>query len=98
MNFKNKLIKRFLILAFVFHVPIILILLKINFAFLPALFWFNIPVLWTGIAGAMGREHFIIGAFGASPQSVLAYSIIIGFWLLLAALIAYLSVRKYRIA
>ena len=98
MIFKNKLIKRFLLLAFVFHTPIILISLKIKVAFLPALIWFNIPVLWTGIAEAMGKEHFIISAFGASPQSMLAYSIIIGFWLLIAAFLAYLSAKKYRVA
>ena len=96
MSFKYYLIKRFVILAIVFHIPILLILMKINAAFLLALFWFNIPVLWTGIASAMGKEHFIIGAFGAAPQSFLAYLIIILFWLTLAAAISYISVRKYR--
>jgi hypothetical protein len=60
---------------------------KIGLLFLPLLFWANIPVLWTGVAKAMGETHFKIEEFGALPQSVTAYAVVVLFWLLLAGLI-----------
>ncbi len=96
MRYQTRFIKRFAILALIFHLPILLVLLHVTAAFIPALFWINIPVLWTGIASAMGESHFKVAEFGATPQSPLAYTVIVVFWLLLAAWIAWLSVRKYK--
>jgi hypothetical protein len=64
---------------------------KIGLLFLPLLFWVNIPVLWTGIAKAMGNAHFEIKEFGALPQTVSAYAIIIIFWFLIAVLITLIT-------
>ncbi len=87
MNFKAFSIKRFLVISLIFNLPPILAITKIGLLFLPLLFWVNIPVLWTGVAKIMGETHFKIEEFGALPQSVTAYVIVISFWLLLAGLI-----------
>ena len=90
----NKLVwKRFILIALLFHLPIAAVLVGITGAMLPALFWINIPVLWTGIASAMGESHFLIREFGALPQSVLAYVVISGFWLIVSFAISIVSVR-----
>ncbi len=87
MNFRAFSIKRFLVLSLIFNIPPLLAITKIGLLFLPLLFWVNIPVLWTGVAKIMGETHFKIEEFGALPQSVTAYVIVISFWLLLAGLI-----------
>ena len=87
MNFRAFSIKRFLVISFIFNLPPILAITKIGLLFLPLLFWVNIPVLWTGVAKAMGEAHFKIEEFGALPQSVTAYVVVISFWLLLAGLV-----------
>lgn len=90
----NKLVwKRFTLIALVVHIPIIAALLGIPGTMLPALYWINIPVLWTGIASAMGESHFLIREFGAAPQSELAYVVVIAFWLVLSLAISFVSVR-----
>ena len=94
MNFKAFSIKRFLIISLIFNLPPILAITKIGLLFLPLLFWANIPVLWTGIATAMGNTHFEIKEFGALPQTALAYAIIIIFWLLIAALITLITSKN----
>lgn len=91
MNLRTFSIKRFLLLSFILNLPPILAVTKIGLLFLPLLFWINIPVLWTGIAMAMGNTHFKIEEFGALPQTALAYAIIIVFWLLIAALITLIT-------
>ena len=91
MNLRSFSIRRFLLLSFIFNLPPILAITKIGLLFLPLLFWANIPVLWTGIATAMGNTHFEIKEFGALPQTVSAYAIIIIFWLLIAALITLIT-------
>ena len=87
MNFRAFSIKRFVVIGLIFNLPLLLAVTKVGLLFLPLLFWVNIPVLWTGVAKAMGESHFRIEEFGAMPQSVTAYVIVISFWLLLAALI-----------
>ncbi|MFT2090959.1 hypothetical protein [Paraglaciecola sp. 2405UD69-4] len=82
MNFRYFSMKRFVVLSLVFNLPPILAITKVGLLFLPFLFWANLPVLWTGIAQSMGQTHFKIQEFGASPQSVVAYLVIISFWLL----------------
>ncbi|WP_448547661.1 hypothetical protein [Thalassotalea fusca] len=94
MNFRAFSIKRFLVLSLIFNLPPILAVTKIGLLFLPLLFWVNIPVLWTGVAKAMGEAHFKIEEFGALPQSVTAYVVIILFWLLLAGLITLITSKK----
>ncbi len=91
MNIRTFSIKRFLLLSFIFNLPPILAVTKIGLLFLPLLFWVNIPVLWTGIAKTMGSTHFKIEEFGALPQTVSAYAIIIIFWLLISALITLIT-------
>jgi hypothetical protein len=91
MNLLTFSIKRFLLLSIILNLPPILATTKIGLLFLPLLFWVNIPVLWTGIAKAMGSIHFKIKEFGALPQTVSAYAIIIIFWLLVAALITLIT-------
>lgn len=93
MNFSAFSIKRFLIISLFFNLPPILAMTKISLLFLPLLFWANIPVLWTGIAKAMGEAHFKIEEFGALPQSVTAYVVVISFWILLAGLITMATSR-----
>ena len=51
--------------------------------FVAALFWINIPALWLGLAGAVGQPHYDIQEFGALPQTPLAWSLIVAFWLLI---------------
>ena len=87
MNFRAFSIKRFVVIGLIFNLPLLLSVTKVGLLFLPFLFWVNIPVLWTGVAKTMGESHFKIEEFGAMPQSVTAYVIVISFWLLLAALI-----------
>ena len=91
MNLRNFSIKLFLLISFILNLPPILAVTKIGLLFLPLLFWVNIPVLWTGIAKAMGSTHFKIEEFGALPQTVSAYAIIIMFWLLIASLITLIT-------
>lgn len=91
MNWRTISIKRFLLLSLILNLPPIFAITKIGFLFLPLLFWINIPVLWTGIAKALGDTHFKIEEFGAMPQSILAYAIIIAFWLVIAALVTLIS-------
>ena len=91
MNLRNFSIKLFLLISFILNLPPILAVTKIGLLFLLLLFWVNIPVLWTGIAKAMGSTHFKIEEFGALPQTVSAYAIIIMFWLLIAALITLIT-------
>lgn len=87
-------IRRFLILSLLFNLPPILVVLKAGLLFLPLLFWVNIPVLWTGLAEAMGEAHFKIEEFGALPQSATAYAVIVVFWLALAALITAITSKR----
>jgi len=94
MNFRAFSIKRFLAISLIFNLPPVLAITKISFLFLPLLFWVNIPVLWTGIAKAMGGSHFKIEEFGALPQSVTAYIVVISFWLILAGLITLVTSKK----
>lgn len=94
MNFRTFSIKRFLVISLIFNLPPILAITKIGLLFLPLMFWVNIPVLWTGVAKAMGVTHFKIEEFGALPQSVTAYVVVISFWLLLSGLITVLTSRK----
>ena len=94
MNFRNFSVKRFLVLSFIFNLPPILAVTKIGMLFLPLLFWVNIPVLWTGIAKSMGANHFKIEEFGAIPQSITAYAIVILFWLSLAGLITLITSKN----
>ena len=91
MSFRTFSIKRFLVISLIFNLPPILAITKIGFLFLPLLFWVNVPVLWSGVAKSMGEVHFKIEEFGALPQSVTAYVIVISFWLLLAGLITVLT-------
>ena len=91
MNLQTFSMKRLLLISFLLNLPPILAVTKIGILFLPLLFWVNIPVLWTGIAKAMGDTHFVIKEFGAMPQSVLAYTIIILFWLLVAGLLTLIT-------
>lgn len=94
MSFTEFSIKRFLILSLVFNLSPILAISKAGILFLPLLLWVNIPVLWTGVAEAMGETHFKIQEFGALPQSATAYTVIVVFWLLLAALITAVTSKK----
>ncbi|WP_448550509.1 hypothetical protein [Thalassotalea fusca] len=94
MNLRAFSIKRFLVLSLIFNLPPILAVTKIGLLFMPLLFWVNIPVLWTGVAKAMGEAHFKIKEFGAIPQSVTAYVVIILFWFLLAGLITVITSKK----
>ena len=91
MSIRAFSIKRFLVISLIFNLPPILAITKIGFLFLPLVFWVNIPVLWTGVAETMGEAHFKIEAFGALPQSVTAYVVVIAFWLLLAGLITVIT-------
>jgi len=94
MNYRTRIIKRFALLSLIFHIPPILSFTKIGILFIPMLFWINIPVLWTGIARAMGEEHFKVREFGAMPQSITAYIVIISFWLLLSVILSLLSTKN----
>jgi hypothetical protein len=69
-----------------FHIPAFHLL-----CFLPALFWINIPALWVGLAQAIGQPHYDIQEFGALPQTPLAWLLIVAFWLLVAAGLAFAS-------
>lgn len=90
----NKIVlKRFIFIVLLLNLPMLLALADVSGAMLPALLWINIPVLWTGIAQLLGESHFIIGEFGASPQSALAYAVIITFWTAVAFLITKITVK-----
>jgi hypothetical protein len=52
--------------------------------FLPCLFWINIPALWLGLAKLIGQPNYEVQEFGALPQTPLAWSVIVVFWLLVA--------------
>lgn len=93
MKHKKLLWKRFAIIALVIHIPVIAVFLDTSIAMIPALFWVNIPVLWTGVASAMGETHFLIEEFGAVPQSYLAYGVITSIWLVFSFITAFISVR-----
>ncbi len=51
-------------------------------AFLPYLFWINLPGL--RLAALLGPPHFEFGKFGAFPHGPLAWGLIGGFWFLIA--------------
>ena len=90
----NKtVLKRFIFIVLLLNLPMLLALAEVPGSMLPALVWINTPVLWTGIAQLLGESHFIIGEFGASPQSALAYSVIITFWTAVAFLITKITVK-----
>ena len=89
----NVFLKRFIITVLLLQIPLLLALIDVQGSMLPALLWINIPVLWTGIAQLLGESHFIIGEFGASPQSALAYGVIITFWTAVAFLITKITVK-----
>lgn len=91
MSRRGFSIKRFLVLSLLLNLPPIFAVIKIRVLFLPLLFWVNIPVLWTGIAESMGNTHFKIEEFGAMPQSILAYAVVIIFWLLIAGLVTLIT-------
>ena len=94
MSFRASFFKKFILLSLFLNCPPLLAFTKIDVLFIPMLFWINIPVLWTGIARAMGEGHFKIAEFGAMPLSSTAYIVITSFWLFLAAFIAYLASIK----
>jgi hypothetical protein len=52
--------------------------------FFPFLFWINIPALWFGLAKQFGQQHYLLSAFGAEPQTPLAWLLITGFWTVIA--------------
>jgi len=66
--------------AILFHIPPLR-----PVCFLPFLYWINIPSLWLGLAKTIGQPHYDIQEFGALPQTPLAWSLIVAFWLLIAA-------------
>ena len=89
----NVYLKRFIITVLILQLPMLLALIEVPGSMLPALYWINIPVLWTGVALLLGESHFVIGQFGASPQSALAYSVIIVFWTAVAFLITKITAK-----
>lgn len=97
-----KHVKKLLLLAAVLNTPGMLIWIPwIGILFqLPFLFWINIPVLWLGLRNLVGKQHYEISAFGASPQTAVGWFLIVAFWTLLAGMVtvvaAYLPEMKWR--
>ncbi len=97
-----KHVKHLLILTAVLNSPAILFWIPgLGMLFiLPFFFWINIPALWFGLAKLIGKPHYEISAFGASPQTPLAWLLIVGFWTLLAfgltVMAAYVPELKWR--
>jgi hypothetical protein len=94
---KAKHIRIFLIWLIVLNMPALFVSTGIGFFrllfFLPYLFWINIPGLWLGLAKAIGQPHYDIEAFGALPQTPLAWGLILIFWIVVAVAITALTIR-----
>jgi hypothetical protein len=84
---KKETLKAFLAwLAFFNWPPVLIWIPFLRFlCFFPFLFWLNIPGLWLGLAASIGKPHFEVHEFGAVPQTLLAWLVIVAFWTLLAA-------------
>jgi hypothetical protein len=83
---KPTFVKTFLIWSVFLNWPPILVWIPPvrGLCFLPFLFWINIPALWLGLARLFGHPHYDIQEFGALPQTVFAWMLIVIFWLLVA--------------
>ena len=86
---KSTHIKIFLFWLVVLNWPPVLIGIPFLclLCFLPFLFWINIPALWLGLGRCIGPPHYEIGAFGALPQTPLAWIGVAAFWTLLAVVL-----------
>jgi hypothetical protein len=88
---KSLHIKTFVIWSALLNWPIVLCWVPVSevkmLCFIPALFWINIPALWLGLAKLIGKPHYDIQEFGAVPKSLLAWTLIVVFWLLVAAVL-----------
>jgi len=82
-------IKTFLIWAAILNSPPILMCIPpLALLWFPALlFWINIPALGLGLAEVIGKPDYDIQEFGAMPKTVLAWTLIVVFWLLVAAVL-----------
>src|SRR5262245_11856501 len=86
-------VRTFLIWAAALNWPPALMLIPFFklLAFIPALFWINIPVLWLGLAELIGEAHYGIGRFGAMPLTPLAWILIAAFWVVAAVVLTMLT-------
>lgn len=97
-----KHLKNLLILAAVLNSPAILIWIPAigTLFLLPFSFWVNVPAMFFGVADLVGKQHYEISAFGASPQTALGWFLIAAFWTLLAialtVIAAYVPELKWR--
>jgi hypothetical protein len=91
MNKKN--IKTFITwLAFLNLPPVLIWIPFCNMlAFLPYLFWINIPALWLGLAKLMGKSHFDIQEFGAMPLTPLSWILVASFWFVAAIIMTVIT-------
>jgi hypothetical protein len=61
--------------------------------FLPALLWINIPTNWLGL-GLIGEPHYKTEEFGAMPQTPLSWIMILVFWIIISALLAFIPIGE----
>ncbi len=85
--------KLFIIFALVLNSPPLLVRIPIVgiFAFLPSLFWVNIPGL---LLEQIGVPFFDVQEFGAIPKGPFGWLLIITFWLVVAFILTRIIKRK----
>jgi hypothetical protein len=93
----KKLLSRTIKIGIVLNLPPLflklMLLAKLDiFPFIfSALLWANIPLQYLGIGSLFDSSQLTWGEFGVSQASPIVWSVIVLFWLIVAALISYVS-------
>lgn len=96
------LFKRFSILAILFNLPPVITPIFIVFGFEPILLiatlgiWANLPLL-LGLSFVVDSSSIVLGEFGMMKANTLVMLAIVGYWLVIAALLTCISTVFSRV-